>query len=288
MEAFSRMKIMELMHYSIRTESLISKMKDPELRRRGVARLAKERERSIAEEIFPKLAKGSGNTKFIKDQLPAIFHWEGHPPGEVAEAVREAFDLYRKSLQPAYVGLLDRFEIKDAVIKVVGVGSVGTACWVFLLMSGDGEPFFLQAKEARPSVLEPFAGKSTFSNHGQRVIHGYRIMQPFSDPFLGWTKGKEGRHYFFRQLRDIKISIRVETFGKIEMITYADWCGQALALSHARSGDSSILSGYMGKSDTFDNAIADFSFAYADQNVKDHASLRNAIRRGKLEADFEE
>ena len=288
MEAFSRMKIMELMHYSIKTESLISKMKDPELRRRGVARLAKERERSIAEEIFPKLAKGSGNTKFIKDQLPAIFHWEGHPPGEVAEAVREAFDLYRKSLQPAYVGLLDRFEIKDAVIKVVGVGSVGTACWVFLLMSGDGEPFFLQAKEARPSVLEPFAGKSTFSNHGQRVIHGYRIMQPFSDPFLGWTKGKEGRHYFFRQLRDIKISIRVETFGKIEMITYADWCGQALALSHARSGDSSILSGYMGKSDTFDNAIADFSFAYADQNVKDHASLRNAIRRGKLEADFEE
>jgi hypothetical protein len=113
-------------------------------------------------------------------------------------------------------------------------------------------------------------------------------MQPFSDQFLGWTKGKLGRHYFFRQLRDIKISIRVETFGKAEMIVYAEWCGQALALSHARSGDAAILSGYMGISETFDNAIADFSFAYADQNEKDHASMKNAIRKGKIEAVFEE
>ena len=209
-------------------------------------------------------------------------------PGEVAEVVRDAFDLYRKSLQPASASLLDRFEIKDAAIKVVGVGSVGTSCWVLLLMTGDGEPFFLQAKEARKSVLEAYAGKSIFPNHGQRVVNGYRLMQPFSDSFLGWTKGKGGRHFFFRQLRDIKISIRVETFGKIEMITYAGWCGQALALSHARSGDAALLSGYMGKSDTFDNAIADFSFAYADQNEKDHASFKNAIRKGEVEAVFEE
>jgi uncharacterized protein (DUF2252 family) len=287
MAVFSKMKTMQLMHYSLVAESLISNLKDPEFQRRGSSRLAKERGRSVAEEIFPKIAKGDGNFKFIKDQLPEIFHWEGHSPGEVVDAVREAFDLYRENLSPAYRLLLDRFEIKDVAIKVVGVGSVGTACWVFLLMTGDGEPFFLQAKEARASVLEPYAGKSIFPNHGQRVINGYRIIQPFSDPFLGWTKGKGGRHYFFRQLRDIKISIRVETFGKTEMMAYADWCGQALALSHARSGDAALLSGYMGKSDTFDNALADFSFAYADQNEKDHASLKNAISVGKIEAVFE-
>jgi uncharacterized protein (DUF2252 family) len=288
MAVFSKMKTMELMHFSFGAESLISNLKDPEIQQRGFARLAKERGRSVAEEIFPKLVKGTGKSKFIEDQLPAIFHWEGHSPGEITEVVREAFDLYRKSLQPASASLLDRFEIKDAAIKVVGVGSVGTACWVLLLMTGDGEPFFLQVKEARKSVLEPYTGKSIFANHGQRVINGYRLMQPFSDPFLGWTKVKGGRHYFIRQLRDIKISIRVETFGKTEMMAYADWCGQALALSHARSGDAALLSGYMGKSETFDNAIADFSFAYADQNEKDHASFKNAIRKGEIEAVFED
>jgi len=173
------------------------------------------------------------------------------------------------------------------VLKVVGVGSVGTACWVALLMTGDGDPLFIQAKEARRSVLEAYAGKSIYPNNGQRVVYGYRLLQPFSDPFLGWTAGKEGRHFFFRQLRDIKISIKVETFGKSEMLSYADWCGQSLALSHARSGDSAMLSGYMGSSDTFDQAIAEFSLAYADQNEKDHASLIKAIKSGKIEAEFE-
>ena len=146
---------------------------------------------------------------------------------------------------------------------------------------------FRQRRRDR-SVLEPYAGKSIYPNNGQRIVNGYRLMQPFSDPFLGWTTGKEGKHFFFRQLRDIKISIRVETFGKSEMISFADWCGQALALSHARSGDAAILSGYMGNSDTFDQAITDFSFGYADQNEKDHASFIRAIKYGKIEAEFEE
>ncbi len=113
-------------------------------------------------------------------------------------------------------------------------------------------------------------------------------MQPYSDPFLGWTVAKGGRHYFFRQLRDIKISIKVETFGKSEMPKYADWCGQALALSHARSGDAALLSGYMGTSDTFDQALAEFSSAYADQNEKDHSLLMKAIKSGRIEAEYEE
>jgi hypothetical protein len=136
-------------------------------------------------------------------------------------------------------------------------------------------------------VLEAFAGKSVFANHGQRVVNGYRLMQPASDMFLGWSRGPK-RDFFIRQLRDIKISIRVETFGAPEMDMYATWCGRALALSHARAGNSAVLSGYMGKSDAFDKAIAAFSMAYADQNEKDHAALKKAIRSGKLEAVVED
>lgn len=288
MASFSEMKTMELWHYYMGEEELVAKLKDPDLRKRVTDRLAKERERSISEEIFPKLFKGPDDSRTIIDELPVIFHWEGHSPGEVATEVRNAFELYRKSMLPSNSFLLDRYEIKDVAIKVVGVGSVGTACWILLLMTGDGEPLFLQAKEARNSVLEPFAGKSVFPNNGQRVINGYRLIQPFSDPFLGWTSGKLGRHYFFRQLRDIKISMKVEEFGKRRMFKCAEWCGQSLALSHARTGDAAMLSGYMGRNDVFDTAIASFAKAYADQNEKDYASLKTAISQGKIEAVFEE
>jgi len=142
-------------------------------------------------------------------------------------------------------------------------------------------------KEARASVLEPYAGRSPFSNHGQRVINGYRLMQPASDIFLGWTSGPK-RDFFVRQLRDIKISIRVETFGRMEMEVYATWCGRALALSHARAGQPLVLGGYMGRSDTFDDAIASFAMAYADQNERDHAALARAVKQGKVKAEFEE
>jgi uncharacterized protein (DUF2252 family) len=288
MIAFSGMKMIELWHFSLTADMMISKLKDPEMIKRGLKRLAKEKSRSIAEEIFPQILHGAGKTKFIKDELPSIFHWDSHLPGQIDQDLRIAFELYKSSLPPGISSLIDRYEIMDVAIKVVGVGSVGTACWIMLLMTGDGDFLFIQVKEARESVLEAFSGKSIFSNNGQRIVNGYRIMQPFSDAFLGWTVGKEGRHYFIRQLRDIKISLKVETFKKKEMLSYADWCGQALALSHARSGDAAMLSGYMGNSDTFDQAIAKFSIAYADQNEKDHASLMKAIKSGKLKAEFEQ
>ena len=187
----------------------------------------------------------------------------------------------------AYQSLFDRYQLRDAAIKVVGVGSVGTACFVLLFMAGEGDPLFLQVKEARASVLERYAGASVFPNHGQRVVDGYRRMQPASDMFLGWTQGPK-RHYFIRQLRDMKISLLVETFGRAEMEIYAGWCGRALALSHARSGSAATISGYLGKSDAFDKAIAAFSMAYADQNERDHAALARAVRTGKVPAVFEE
>jgi uncharacterized protein (DUF2252 family) len=289
MAEFSEMKTLELWYAVMDADELVAGIKDRKLRQRGLKRLQKERGRSIAEDIFPKLAEQKGEIPIIKDEPPTIFHREDTPPGVIPQGIRQSFAAYRATLLPSYQSLLDRYEIRDAAIKVVGVGSVGTSCVVYLLMTGEGDPLFLQVKEARASVLERYAGASEFSNHGQRVVNGYRLMQPASDIFLGWAQGvRDLRHYFVRQLRDIKISIRVETFGAAEMNIYAAWCGRALALSHARSGSSAILSGYMGKSDEFDQALASFSLAYANRNEKDHAALKRAIRSGKIKAQFEE
>ena len=287
MAEFSRMKTLELWYYALGADELVANIKSPEFRQRALKRLQKERTRSVAEDIFPRLVEHKGEMPIIKDQLPTIFHAEGCPPGEIRKDIRDAFARYRDTLSTSHQSLLDRYELRDAAIKVVGIGSVGTSCWVFLFMAGEGDPLFLQIKEARASVLEPYAGASVYPNHGQRVVHGYRLMQPASDMFLGWTRGAFGRNFFVRQLRDIKISVRVETFGAPEMDLYATWCGRALALSHARSGSSVTLSGYMGKSDGFDRAIADFSAAYADQNERDHAAFARAVRKGKVKAVFE-
>jgi uncharacterized protein (DUF2252 family) len=285
MTEFSHLKTLELWYRSIAVDDLISKL-PPNLRKRALKRVERERGKSRGEEMFPKLVEHKGGKPLIREQLPTMFHAEGYPPGEIQESIRDLFARYRDTLPHSSQSLLGRYEIHDVAIKVVGIGSVGTACWVLLLMAGEGDPLFLQVKEARASVLESHAGASVFPNHGQRVVNGYRLMQPSSDMFLGWS-GTPKRDYFIRQLRDIKIGLVVETFGHSEMNIYANWCGTALALSHSRSGCSVTLSGYMGKSDAFDKAIAAFSVAYADQNEKDHAALDRAIRSGKVKALFE-
>jgi len=282
MAEFSGLKTLELWYRALSAEELIAGL-PPELRKRGIKRIQKEAAKSRGEEMFPKLVEHKGDMPIIKDQLPTIFHAKGHAPGEVQKIIREAIDTYRDTLPYASQSLLDRYELRDAAIKVVGVGSVGTACWVLLFVADQNDPFFLQVKEARASVLEPYAGRSVFPNHGQRVVNGYRLMQPASDIFLGWGHGPK-RHYFMRQLRDVKISIPVETLSRAELDIYATWCGRALALSHARAGSSATLSGYMGKSDAFDRALAAFSVAYADQNERDHAALALAVRKGKVKA----
>jgi uncharacterized protein (DUF2252 family) len=286
MAEFSELKTLELWYRALAADELIAGL-PADLRKRAMKRIRKEQAKSRGEEMFPKLVEHKGDMPIIKDQLPTIFHAEGHRPGEIQRVLRDGFNTYRDNLPHSAQSLLDRYELRDAAIKVVGVGSVGTACWVLLFMAAENDPLFLQVKEARASVLEPYAGRSVFPNHGQRVVNGYRLMQPASDVFLGWGHGPK-RHYFFRQLRDIKISINVETFGRAEMDLYATWCGRALALSHARAGCSATLSGYMGKSDTFDRAMAAFSVAYADQNERDHAALDRAVRKGKVKAVFEE
>ena len=225
MNEFSKLKPLEW-YFAIDSDMLISGIKDHAIRHRVIKGLVKARESSTSEGLFPKLIDDAGGAPIIKDQLPAIFHRKGHTAGEVNKEIMKGFSQYRQTLAPNHRTLLDRYEIKDVAVKVVGVGSVGTACWVLLLMSGDGEPLLLQVKEALASVLEAYAGKSVFPNHGQRVVNGIRLMQPASDIFLGWTEGRLGRHYYLRQLRDVKVKFAVETFNTAKMTLFADCLGQ--------------------------------------------------------------
>ena len=203
--------------------------------------------------------------------------------------LRQVIRRYRRSLQSDRRHLLEQFELKHVARKVVGVGSVGTRAWVLLLEAGDGiEPLFLQAKEAQASVLADYCGGSTYSNQGERVVAGQHLMQASSDIFLGWNRmtGIDGvqRDFYVRQLRDWKFSFPVELMVPKGMATYAGLCAWTLARAHARSGDRVAIAAYLGGSDKFDEAIADFAEAYADQNERDHAALAEAVASGRAEA----
>jgi hypothetical protein len=274
---------------SLDAEELLPKIRDAEGRRRAMKRFAKERERSALEHDFPALAhRAGGGAAVIRDNPPTIFH----PSGELARdalhaGVPESFAQYRESLLPPVRTLLDRFQFKDIALKVVGVGSVGTLCLVVLLMADDEDPLFLQIKEARASVYEAYAGKSAFRHQGQRIVQGHRLMQSASDIFLGWCTSKTGRHFYVRQLRDIKLKPSVTEFSSTDMVQFAEWCGWTLARAHARSGEPAMIAGYLGTKDTFDKAIAAFSIAYADQTERDYQLVRKSARAGKLEVALE-
>ena len=289
MAKFSQMTTLALWNHVLWADALVAGIKDHSLRLRAMKGLRKGAAQGVAQDLFPKLAEGGAGLPVIEDKLPTIFHAEGFPPGKIHKVVLDTLARYRATLPHAMQSLLGRYELLDAAMKVVGVGSVGTSCWVVLFMAGRDDLLFMQVKEARASVLEPYAGKSAFDNHGERVINGYRLMQPVSDMFLGWTEAAvEGRpHFYIRQLRDLKIEIPVESFRSSEMELYATWCAKALALSHARSGSSAQLSGYMGNSDAFDRAIGAFAIKYADQNEEDHAALKRAVRKGQVKAVVE-
>jgi uncharacterized protein (DUF2252 family) len=205
---------------------------------------------------------------------------------EADHAIREQFRAYRATLQDDRRHLLERFEIVDAARKVVGVGSVGTRAFIVLLQGRDvRDPLFLQIKEATASVLEPHLGKSKYRQHGERVVQGQRMMQASSDIFLGWTKGLDvRRHFYWRQLRDMKGSAVVESMVPLGLSFYARICGWTMARAHARSGDPVAIAEYLGASDAFDRSITDFSLAYANQNEQDFRQFVDAVQSGRLQA----
>ena len=209
---------------------------------------------------------------------------------ELEEFLRGAVRSYRRTLTTDRRQLLERFRYVHAARKVVGVGSVGTRAWIVLMLGRDeSDPLFLQLKEAQASVLEPFLGKSTFNNHGQRVVEGQRLTQAASDIMLGWIRIEDldgvSRDFYMRQLWDGKGSAIVEMMNPQAMTMYAKLCGNALAKAHARSGDAIAIASYLGAGDSFDRALASFAEAYADQNERDYGALRKAVASGRVAAE---
>jgi uncharacterized protein (DUF2252 family) len=210
----------------------------------------------------------------------------GMSTDEVEHTIREQFRAYRATLRDDVRHPLERFQVVDMARKVVGVGSVGTRAFIVLLQGRDAhDPLFLQIKEATSSVLEDYLPKSKYRTHGQRVVQGQRMMQATSDIYLGWTKGRDvTRHFYWRQLRDMKGSAQVDVMTPVGLKFYATICGWTLARAHARSGDAVAIAEYLGDGDAFDKSITNFSERYADQNERDFEQFVKAVRSGRLAA----
>jgi uncharacterized protein (DUF2252 family) len=258
----------------------------PKAVRKRVSKHIEKAARSSSELDYPKLAGTVGGQVCITDHPPLIFHPEVSRAPEFQEEREQIFRAYRETLPDDRGMLLDRYRVVDAAIKVVGVGSVGRRCWIALLMSENNDPLFLQFKEAVESVLEPYAEKSAYSHHGQRVVMGQHLMQPVSDIFLGWVTAPNGRQFYVRQLHDAKIKPMVETFNAEMLNVYARACSWALARAHSKISEvSATISGYLGSSsDEFDEAMGKFALAYADQVERDYAAFEAAVRKGKIPA----
>ena len=283
------MTVLQAWYDAMDLNEIIANMENKQNRHFYSKKLQQATDESVREKEFAKLAFLSGDSPQIIDQPPLIFHYHDSRDQESLHRIARNINDYKNSLLPERRVLLNRYKLVDSAVKVVGVGSVGTFCGIALLISGNGDSLFMQFKQARQSVLEPYAGPSPYKHAGQRVVVGQRLMQAASDMFLGWYtgSGKFGHHYYVRQLRDAKIKPVVEIMESSDLKGYARLCGRALARAHARSGDAAVLTGYLGKSTAFEEAIADFSVAYADQNERDHAALVDAIRAGRIEARME-
>ncbi|MGC1281446.1 MAG: DUF2252 domain-containing protein [Streptosporangiaceae bacterium] len=257
--------------------------------------LAKARTRDSMQEVGKLTQIVDGRPRIISDP-PLLVPIDELTPAETDRAAIEEWfasliGKYRRTLETDRRYLLEQYEFGDIARKVVGVGSVGTRCWIVLMLGRDAaDPLFLQVKEAEASVLSRFVGASKFANQGQRVVAGQRLMQASSDIFLGWQRTEAGldgrpRDFYVRQLRDWKLSVDIENILASGMQLYGQLCGWTLARAHARSGDRIAIAAYLGASDAFDRAITQFAAAYADQNERDHQSLVDAVSSGRIIAE---
>jgi uncharacterized protein (DUF2252 family) len=263
-----------------------------EVMKRFERNLAKARGKDSVKAFAKLTGQVDGEIRIVSDP-PLIVRVEELMPDVAAQQLRDflrgGFREYRQSLQPDRRHLLEQFELVDVARKVVGVGSVGTRCWVVLMLGRDeSDPLFLQIKEAEASVLEPYVGKSAYTNHGRRVVEGQRFMQSSSDIFLGWDRfhhpdGSE-HDFYVRQMWDGKFSPQIEIMEPEVLGIFSQMCGTTLARAHARSGDRVAIASYLGAGDVFDRAVATFADAYADQNERDYDEVKAAVASGVLEA----
>jgi uncharacterized protein (DUF2252 family) len=293
-ENYASMRALDVWYDMIDMQKFDDRAADPALVkkvRKGFAKqLGKAQRKTDPENLYPKFVSEEGSKPLIKDEPPLIFHPKAELIPNMERGFEESIAAYRESLPEHTRTLFDRYHLVDVAIKVVGVGSVGTVCGILLFLAADDDPLFLQTKEAHASVLEPYAGKSLHPNHGQRVVTGQRILQAASDVFLGWTGGGKlsHRHYYIRQLRDMKMSAVIEDWDAGMLQQYGRMCAHALARGHARSGDAAIMAGYMGSGRRFDDAVGEFAVEYADQNLLDYKAFVRAIREGRVKAAAED
>lgn len=249
---------------------------------RGQRQKLSERARSrTGENLYPKITEGEEGRRRFVDDPPLLQQLDEAAWREPVEA---GIAAYRETLADDRRFVFDRYQIEDFALRVVGIGSVATRCYVALFYCDDRNPLLLQVKEARRSVLEPYAEVSTYENQGQRVVAGQRLLQSASDIFLGWLRGPEGRDFYVRQLRDMKLSLPIEDFSASQLERYAETCGWVLARAHARTGDAAQIAGYLGGGPAMDEALGTFAIAYADQIERDHQALSSAEESGLIPA----
>jgi uncharacterized protein (DUF2252 family) len=285
MSEFAEMKVLDTWYASVSIDALEEYFrKDPDILVRLSQKQKQARSRT-SEAVIPKLTGVVNGRRMIKDNPPVIYHFQEYAE-DVERGHAKFIEQYKKSLQADKQQLFERYRLEDSAIKVVGVGSVGTRCFLALLLADQDDPLFLQVKEARRSVLESPRGKSRYEHQGLRVVEGQRVMQGASDIFLGWASSKN-HDYYLRQFRDMKVSAEVETFRPSTLVAYATMCGWALARAHAKAGDSAMIAGYLGSTDQFDTDLAKYAEEYADQAERDFEAFQKAIRSGRLSTEPE-
>jgi uncharacterized protein (DUF2252 family) len=284
MAGYAAMRTLDLWYAHITAEDV--RHATPAKLRDETARLERRGRARTAAALYPKVTQLADGRIRIEDDPPFLYHLDSRLEA-YGRAAHQVFARYRATLPAERRVILDRFQPIDVAAKVVGVGSVGTRCYVILLLAADDDPLFLQMKEAHASVLEPFLGRSKSKNHGERVVFGQRVIQEASDVFLGWTRGPGGRDFYFRQLRDMRVPMDLEETTVDRLANFARLCGWALARAHAKSGDPALLAGYLGSSTAFDEALADYATAYADQVERDFEAFVRAARAGRLASDVD-
>jgi len=297
MRSFARMTELDVWYSRLDAEGVTAQLRAAQ-KKKGAKAVQKDMAKGRSKDSMKAFAKLTrivdGKPQIVSDPpliVPTRELVAGAAGRGFEEKIRNLLQAYSRSLQYDRRILLEEYRYADMARKVVGVGSVGTRAWIILLLGrNNGDPLFLQVKEAQASVLEPHLGRSDFRNHGRRVVEGQRMMQAASDIFLGWVHDPEegdgvARDYYIRQLWDWKTSIDLEGLSPYGLEVYGKACGWTLARAHARSGDRVAIASYLGKSDVFDRAVADFAIAYADLNERDHVALREAVDSGRIKAE---
>ena len=278
---YAEMSVLETWYAKITFDQVFKEVaNDPAVAKRLQKDVAKAGQ-NTSEHVFHKITTVANGKPRIADHPPLLFHGDASE-SDIEPIVTEFFQDYRETLPADRRELFDRFQYLDAAHKVVGVGSVGTRCYVVLFAGRQDDHLFLQVKEARTSVMEGRACHSPFASQGERVVTGQRLMQSASDIFLGWTRGPHGQDFYVRQLRDMKLAPDLTGYTPSLLAAYGRLCGETLARAHAKAGDANLIAGYLGSSENFDNAIRDYAIAYAEYVENDYETFKQAVRAGRF------